>query len=90
MRVQENVLQIESSRVIGQQQDRSLGAILIEEGKLAPGDIERVMELQRMEGLRFGEAALRLGLITAHDLSAGATRRRRAQSAIVTCVVCVR
>src|SRR5579859_1321466 len=74
MIAQENVLSIESSRVIGRQ-DRSLGAILIEEGKLTPADIERVMELQRMEGLRFGEAALRLGLITAQDLNAALAKQ---------------
>src|SRR5215831_13329834 len=69
MKAHENVLAIESSRVI-EPQDHSLGAILIAKGKLTAEDIERVMELQRMEGLRFGEAALRLGLINAHDLSA--------------------
>jgi protein-tyrosine kinase len=74
MNLQENVLPIESSRVIGRQ-DRSLGAILIEEGKLNSVDIERILELQRMEGLRFGEAALRLGLITAQDLSAALAKQ---------------
>src|SRR5207245_4830025 len=39
-----------------------------EEGKIGAGDIERVLELQHIEGLRFGEAALRLGLIAADDL----------------------
>jgi len=68
MNVQENVLPIEgSSRVIGRG-DRRIGSILAEEGKLGSGDIERVMALQHTEGLRFGDAALRLGLITADDL----------------------
>src|SRR5258708_16061423 len=48
--------------------DRRIGGILAEEGKLGAGDIERVMELQQAEGLRFGEGALRLGLITEDDL----------------------
>ncbi len=74
MIAQENVLQIESSRLIGRE-DRSLGAILAEEGKLTPADIERVMELQRMEGLRFGEAALRLGLIAPQDLNAALAKQ---------------
>ena len=74
MIAQENVLQIESSRLIGRE-DRSLGAILSEEGKLTPADIERVMELQRMEGLRFGEAALRLGLIAPQDLNAALAKQ---------------
>jgi len=69
MNVQENVLPIEgSSRVIGRG-DRRIGSILAEEGKLGSGDIERVMALQHAEGLRFGDAALRLGLITGDDLN---------------------
>jgi len=64
----ENVLPIEgSSRVIGRG-DRRIGSILAEEGKLASGDIERVMKLQHLEGLRFGDAALRLGMINVVDL----------------------
>jgi protein-tyrosine kinase len=69
MSSQENVLSIEgSSRVIGRG-DRRIGSILAEEGKLGGGDIERVMALQHAEGLRFGDAALRLGLITWDDLN---------------------
>src|SRR6266571_4290987 len=68
MNAQENVLPIEgSSRVIARQ-DGKLGSILVQLGRLDAGDIERVLELQRTEGARFGEAALRLGLITADDL----------------------
>lgn len=68
MSAQENVLPIEgSSRVIGRG-DRRIGSILAEEGKLGSGDIERVMALQHTEGLRFGDAALRLGLISADDV----------------------
>ena len=68
MKAQENVLSIESSSRILARYDRRIGSILAEEGKLGVRDIERVMELQRLEGLRFGDAALRLGLITAEDL----------------------
>src|SRR3989449_1691229 len=68
MNVQENVLPIEGSSRVLARHDRRIGSILAEEGKLGGGDIERVMELQQTEGLRFGEAALRLGLITADDL----------------------
>jgi chain length determinant protein tyrosine kinase EpsG len=69
-RSQENVLPIEgSSRVIARQ-DRRVGAILAEQGKLGPGDVERVLQLQlqQRQGARFGEAALRVGLITKEDL----------------------
>jgi chain length determinant protein tyrosine kinase EpsG len=64
----ENVLPIEGSGRVLERCDRRIGGILAEEGKLATADIERVMELQQSNGLRFGEAALRLGLITEDDL----------------------
>jgi chain length determinant protein tyrosine kinase EpsG len=68
MSAQENVLPIEGlSRVVARG-DRRIGSILAEEGRLNAGDIERVMELQHMEGLRFGDAALRLRLINVDDL----------------------
>ena len=68
MRAPENVLPIEgTSRVIARH-DRRIGAILAEQGKLAPRDIERLLEMQQREGSRFGEAALRTGLITEDDL----------------------
>ncbi len=68
MEAQENVVPIEGTGRVIARQDGRLGGILAEEGKLSAGDIERVLELQRVAGLRFGEAALRLGLIAADDL----------------------
>lgn len=50
------------------QTTNSLGAILVAAGLLSPSDVVQVMELQRREGWRFGEAALRLKLITEQDL----------------------
>ena len=68
MKVQENVLPIEGSgRLIGRHDGR-IGNILALDGKLGASDIERVMELQRTEGLRFGEAAMRLGLVSTEDV----------------------
>ncbi|HMH18133.1 MAG TPA: chain length determinant protein tyrosine kinase EpsG [Burkholderiales bacterium] len=68
MSPQENVLPIEGSGRVVARYDRRIGSILAEEGKLDTEGIERVMELQQTNGLRFGEAALRLGLITEDDL----------------------
>jgi len=48
--------------------DRRLGAILADEGKLDAAGIERVIGLQKEHGLRFGEAAIRLRMITKQDL----------------------
>lgn len=48
--------------------ERRIGALLMEEGKLDAGQLERVLELQRAQGLSFGDAALRLGYIAPGDL----------------------
>jgi chain length determinant protein tyrosine kinase EpsG len=47
----------------------TMGALLLEDGKLTPENTERVLRLQKELGLRFGEAALRLGLITDDDIA---------------------
>src|SRR5690242_801736 len=72
---QENVLPIEGSGRVLAQDDRRIGSILVEEGKLGAGSIEQVLELQRANGLRFGETALRLGLITEDDLRCAVARQ---------------
>lgn len=48
--------------------DRSIGAILIDSGKLSLGDAEQIMHLQRAENLRFGDAGIKLGLLTEVDI----------------------
>lgn len=68
MKPHENVLPIEgASRVIARG-DRRVGSILAGHSKLGAQDIERVLELQQRQGSRFGETALRAGLITRDDL----------------------
>ncbi|HET7766800.1 MAG TPA: chain length determinant protein tyrosine kinase EpsG [Burkholderiales bacterium] len=64
----ENVLSIDGMGRTVERYDRRIGSILAEEGKLGTEGIEQIMELQQSNGLRFGEAALRLGLITEDDL----------------------
>lgn len=64
----ENVLPIEGAAHVIVRQDGRLGSILIEDGKIESDDIEPILEVQRAQGLRFGEAALRLRLITRDDL----------------------
>lgn len=75
MQSQENVLPIEgASRVIARE-DRRIGSILAAQGKLGPQDIERVLQLQQSQGSRFGEAALRVGLITKEDLQSALAKQ---------------
>jgi len=67
MTMHENVLPMEPHRAVART-DRCIGALLVEEGKLTPREVERVLERQRREKLRFGEAAVRLGYITDDDV----------------------
>lgn len=74
MNAQENVLTLDTTaRVIGS--ERNIGSILVEEGKLTEADTRRIVDLQRAEGLRFGEAAIWLGLITEQDLHLALARQ---------------
>jgi chain length determinant protein tyrosine kinase EpsG len=75
MQSQENVLPIEgASRVIARE-DRRIGSILAAQGKLGAQDIERVLQLQQSQGSRFGEAAVRVGLITKDDLQSALAKQ---------------
>lgn len=67
-RTQENVLPIDGSGRVLERHDRRIGGILVEQGTLGPRDVEGILKLQQLKRLRFGEAALRLGLITETDL----------------------
>ena len=75
MKPQENVLPIEGSGRVVARYDRRLGSILVEQGKLGPRDVERLLELQQRDGSRFGEAALRAGLISEDDLRGALARQ---------------
>ncbi|WP_310448402.1 chain length determinant protein tyrosine kinase EpsG [Thiobacillus sp.] len=48
--------------------EANMGKLLQDAGKLKPQDMERVLKLQQAENLRFGEAALKLGLVTEADI----------------------
>jgi chain length determinant protein tyrosine kinase EpsG len=46
----------------------SLGALLLAAGKITANDADRIMDLQKQKGLRFGDAAKALGLVTDDDI----------------------
>ena len=54
---------------------RTLGAILIDGGQLKPEDAERILLYQKEHNLRFGEAAMRLGLISEADIQYALSRQ---------------
>lgn len=47
---------------------RPIGAILVASGKLTSEDVERVLQQQNLDGVRFGDAAIGLGLLTHDDV----------------------
>lgn len=55
--------------------NRTLGAMLIDAGLLSQADAERVLMYQQDAGVRFGEAAVRLGLVTEADVQFALARQ---------------
>ena len=55
--------------------DRSIGAILIDAGRLKAADAESILRLQREQGLPFGDAAIRLGLLSRADIDFALSRQ---------------
>jgi chain length determinant protein tyrosine kinase EpsG len=47
---------------------RAFGAILIEQGRLNPADAEEIQRYAGANGMRFGDAAIRLKLLTQEDI----------------------
>src|SRR5712672_1052330 len=47
---------------------RSIGAILVEQGRLNPADVEEIQRVAVLKGVRFGDAALQLRLLTQFDI----------------------
>jgi protein-tyrosine kinase len=47
-----------------------MGPMLVATGKLSPKDLSMILATQKKHGLRFGDAALKLGLVSAEDISA--------------------
>lgn len=48
--------------------ESSIGRLLLHLGKITPADAENILFAQQKQGLRFGDAALKLGLITEADI----------------------
>lgn len=55
--------------------DRSIGAILIDTGKLTLDNAEHILHFQKEHGLQFGDAAIRLGLLTKADVQLALARQ---------------
>jgi receptor protein-tyrosine kinase len=55
--------------------NRSIGAILVDAGRLTLEDAERILTLQQNEGLRFGDAGIKLGALKPEDISFALARQ---------------
>jgi protein-tyrosine kinase len=55
--------------------EQSIGAVLVDSGRLTARDAESVLRLQREKDLRFGDAALQLGLLTQADIDFALARQ---------------
>jgi chain length determinant protein tyrosine kinase EpsG len=55
--------------------DSRMGMLLLEAGRLTPEDAERVLRMHRDLGIRYGEAAQRLGLVSEDDIRQALARQ---------------
>lgn len=47
-----------------------IGPMLVARGKLSPKDLNTILATQKKQGVRFGDAAMKLGLVSAEDINA--------------------
>jgi receptor protein-tyrosine kinase len=55
--------------------DRTLGATCVELGLLSPEQVDQVLHLQKEDGSRFGDAAIKLGVLTSADVEVAVARQ---------------
>jgi len=55
--------------------DRLIGSILVDQGSISPKDSERIQQYAREHQIRFGDAALRLNLLTERDIDTAIARQ---------------
>jgi receptor protein-tyrosine kinase len=70
-----NVISTHLPRSAHALEQRSIGAVLVDAGRLRIEDAERVLRYQREKGLRFGDAAVKLGLVTQADIDFALSRQ---------------
>lgn len=55
--------------------EAAMGMLLLDSGKISPENAERVLRMQKELGIRFGEAAVRLGLVSEEDIQQALARQ---------------
>jgi chain length determinant protein tyrosine kinase EpsG len=61
-------VQQDNNVMINAARESSIGKLLLQLGKITPADAENILDAQQKQGLRFGDAAIKLGLITESDI----------------------
>lgn len=72
---QSNMIPDSTGSIALRHDERSIGAILIRSGRLTRENAERILLLQSERGLRFGDAATQLGLLTQADIEFALSRQ---------------
>jgi receptor protein-tyrosine kinase len=70
-----DVIPASSGSLANARGERSIGTLLIHAGRLTLESAEQILQLQRDQGLRFGDAALQLGLLTQEDIDFALSRQ---------------
>jgi protein-tyrosine kinase len=70
-----NLIPASTKNSLPQHGERLIGAILVEAGRLTAENAERILRLQRDEGLRFGDAGTRLGVLAHADIEFALSRQ---------------
>src|SRR5438309_10597118 len=81
MRDRKAILPLDAAQSSVVRRDLRIGDMLAAEGKLDRTGIEQVLKLQEWRGLRFGEAALRLRLITPEERRSAVAKQYDSPSA---------
>jgi protein-tyrosine kinase len=66
--IMSNLVSAEKLAPFPKRSDKTVGRLLLDAGKLKLHDIELVERCQKEQGLRFGEAAVKLGLVAESDV----------------------
>jgi protein-tyrosine kinase len=70
-----NVIPAFSGGIVHPRRELSIGAILLDGGRLTPEEAERILQCQREKGLRFGDAGKALGILTEADIAFALSRQ---------------
>jgi receptor protein-tyrosine kinase len=64
-----------AERINRQDMSTSIGAILVDSGRITPEEAEQVLRIQKDLGIRFGDAAIQLGLLNEEDIRQALARQ---------------